>query len=56
MHELDARRTLSFQRNVPGVEDYEATILEIGSFSNIEDFWGHFAHLKRPSEIADRTE
>ena len=56
MHELDARWTLSFQRNVPGVEDYSATIHEIGSFSTVEGFWGHFAHLKRPSEIAEQTE
>ena len=56
MHDLGSRWTFYFRRDIKEVKDYGETIHPIGSFSTVEDFWGYFAHIKRPDCISENIE
>ncbi|KAK5583612.1 hypothetical protein RB653_005210 [Dictyostelium firmibasis] len=62
VHQLDATWTLftdkkQYQSNTAtSHEDYLSTLTNIGSFSSVEDFWGYYHKLQRPSKMqADTT-
>ncbi|KAM9956709.1 hypothetical protein ACTFIR_003438 [Dictyostelium discoideum] len=62
VHQLDATWTLftdkkQYQSNTAtSHQDYLSTLTNIGSFSSVEDFWGYYHQLQRPSKMqADTT-
>lgn len=38
------------------VQDYNGSIKKVGRFSTVQEFWGVYSHLKRPSETGHVTE
>lgn len=40
--------------STPG--DYEDNIKHLGSFSSVEQFWSHYCHLARPSELPPHSD
>lgn len=59
-HKLQYSYALWYSRRNPGkqtnVQSYDQNLKLVGRFGSVEQFWGLYSHLVRPSELSIHTD
>ncbi|KAG3120376.1 hypothetical protein PI124_g3664 [Phytophthora idaei] len=54
-HSLQTRWSLWYDKKMPkkiDVGTYQSNLQKIATFNTVEDFWRHYIHVKRPSQLS----
>ena len=57
-HALQTSWSFWYDRKAPKKTDqgtYQSNLHRLGSFETVEEFWRHYVHVKRPSELGRDT-
>lgn len=59
-HKLQYAYALWYSRRNPGkqsnIQSYDQNLKLVGRFASVEQFWGLYSHLTRPSELTTHTD
>lgn len=59
-HKLQYAYALWYSKRSPGkqnnIQNYDQNLKLVGRFASVEQFWGIYSHLIRPSELATHTD
>lgn len=59
-HKLQYAYALWYSRRSPGkqtsIQSYDQNLKLVGKFGSVEQFWGLYSHLVRPSELTTHTD
>lgn len=59
-HKLQYAYALWYSRRSPGkqtsIQSYDQNLKLVGRFASVEQFWGLYSHLLRPSELTTHTD
>lgn len=59
-HPLQFNYTFWYSRRTPGKQasasSYDQNLKQIGTFASVEQFWDHYSHIARPSELTGHSD